>query len=275
MVYSEEIHLTSIEVKINPGWPDLFPYRLPIWKTLGKWEFHAPVTFLVGENGCGKSTLLEAIACAAGSITVGSVSAYADPTLEKVREFSHALKCVWSKKSNRGFYMRSEDFFGYSRRMSQAQDELQHNLEEVEREYRDRSETARQYARMPYQSELSGIKSRYGDGLDNRSHGESYLTLFQSRFVPSGLYLLDEPEAPLSPIRQLSFLALLKKMVEQKAQFIIATHSPILMAFPGAEIVNMDAGIVQRVAFNEVEHVRVTREFLENPDRYLRHLFEE
>lgn len=274
MVYSEEIHLTSIEVKINPGWPDQFPYRLPIWKAMGKLELHAPVTFLVGENGCGKSTLLEAAACAAGSITVGSVSAYEDPTLDKVREFSRAVKCIWSKKTNRGFFMRSEDFFGYSRKMSQAQDELKQNLEDVERDYRGRSETAREYARMPYQSELSGIQRRYGEGLDNRSHGESYLTLFQSRFVPSGLYLLDEPEAPLSPIRQLSFMAMLKKMVEQKAQFIIATHSPILMAFPGAEILNMDEGHVRPIAYNEVEHVRITREFLEFPDRFLHHLFE-
>jgi predicted ATPase len=275
MVYSEEIHLTSVEVKCSPGWPDQFPYRLPLWKALGKREFHAPVTFLVGENGCGKSTLLEAIACAAGSITVGSVSAYEDPTLKIVREFSNALKCTWSKKTNRGFFMRSEDFFGYSRKMAQAQEELQQNLEEVERDYRGRSETARQHARMPYQSELSGIKSRYGDGLDTRSHGESYLTLFQSRFVPSGLYLLDEPEAPLSPIRQLTFLAMLKKMVEQKAQFLIATHSPILMAYPGAEIIQIDGGNVRSVSFEEVEHVRVTRAFLECPERYLRHLFEE
>ncbi len=238
-------------------------------------EFTSQVTFLVGENGCGKSTLLEAIACAAGSITVGSENAGVDQSLESVRAFARHLKLSWSKKTNRGFFMRSEDFFGYTRKMARAQEEFRQNLDEVERDYQGRSETARQYARMPYENELGAIKNRYGGDLGARSHGESYLTLFQSRFVPSGLYLLDEPEAPLSPLRQLSFLVIMNKMVAQKAQFIIATHSPILMAFPGAVILNMDGGTVMPVSYSKLEHVQVTKSFLENPERYLNHLFEE
>jgi predicted ATPase len=116
------------------------------------------------------------------------------------------------------------------------------------------------------------IKRRYGNGLDSGSHGENYLALFQSRFVPNGLYLLDEPEAPLSPMRQLAFLALLKGMVAQDAQFIIASHSPIIMAFPGASILSFDSSQIHRIDYNSLEHVSFTRSFLNNPDAYLNHL---
>jgi len=113
---------------------------------------------------------------------------------------------------------------------------------------------------------------RYGEDLDANSHGESFLKLFQARFVPGGLYLLDEPEAPLSPQRQLALLSMLQEMVEQNAQFIIATHSPILMAFPGAAILSFDQHPVREIAWEETEHVSLTRAFLNNPQRFLRHL---
>ena len=119
---------------------------------------------------------------------------------------------------------------------------------------------------------LYAIRALYGEGLDARSHGESFLTLFQSRFVPKGLYLLDEPEAPLSPQSQLALLAMIVEMVKQQAQFIIATHSPILLAFPGAEIFSFDRTPPGVVEYQDLEHVSLTREFLNNPERYLRHL---
>jgi len=125
---------------------------------------------------------------------------------------------------------------------------------------------------MPYQGEIQALERRYGQGLDSASHGESFLQLFQSRFVPGGLYLLDEPEVPLSPLRQLSLIALLKEMVEQQAQFIIATHSPILLAFPGATILSFDSLPLKAVGFEQLEHVNLTRDFLNDPQAFLRHL---
>jgi predicted ATPase len=125
---------------------------------------------------------------------------------------------------------------------------------------------------MPFAHELHDMKSRYDGDLQAHSHGESFLTLFQSRFVPNGLYLLDEPEAPLSPIRQLAFLSMLKAMVEQEAQFIIATHSPILMAFPEATIYSFDDAPIHPVKYEELEHVKLTRAFLNDPGAYLNHL---
>ncbi|HEX8116062.1 MAG TPA: AAA family ATPase, partial [Pyrinomonadaceae bacterium] len=116
------------------------------------------------------------------------------------------------------------------------------------------------------------LAEKYGEDADARSHGESFLQLFQSRFVPGGLYLLDEPEAPLSPQRQLALLAMLKSMAEQDSQFVVATHSPILMALPGADILSFDHAPVRRVRYEEVEHVNLTRDFLNNPEAFLRHL---
>jgi predicted ATPase len=125
---------------------------------------------------------------------------------------------------------------------------------------------------MPYAHELYDLNQRYGSGLDAHSHGESFLALFQSRFVPEGLYLLDEPEAPLSPIRQMAMISILRDMIEQKSQFIIATHSPILMAFPGAVIYDFDRLPLQTVRYQDLEHVRLTRDFLDNPGAYLNRL---
>lgn len=266
------IHLRSIEVRKFKPWPDRFPYHVPVIASLEKIEFQAPVTFLVGENGSGKSTLLEAIACAAGSITVGSEGVERDQSLTVLHALAKDLRLVWSKRTRKGFFMRSEDFFGFARRMDKTREEMQQSLEEVEREYKKRSQFAREQARMAYQHELGDMESRYGEGVDARSHGESYLNLFQGRFIPGGLYLLDEPEAPLSPKRQLSFLVMLKEMVDKEGQFIIATHSPILMGFPGAIILNCDSGRLQQVQYEDLEHVYITRGFLEHPNLYLREL---
>ena len=121
-------------------------------------------------------------------------------------------------------------------------------------------------------AEKRGLEHRYGVNLDANSHGESFLRLFRSRFVPGGLYLLDEPEAPLSPQSQLGLIAMLKDMVAQDAQFIIATHSPMLLAFPNATVYSFDERPPRRVPFEELEHVRLTRDFLNNPEAFLRHL---
>ena len=124
----------------------------------------------------------------------------------------------------------------------------------------------------PASSSLGEMERRYGIDLDANSHGQSFLKLFQARFVPGGLYLLDEPEAPLSPQSQLALLAMIGEMVAQDAQFIIATHSPMLLAFPNARIYSFDATPVQAVAYEDLDHVRVTRDFLNAPERYLKQI---
>jgi predicted ATPase len=265
------IHLRSITKKVINE-KEGFPFNVPVVRALREIEFSAAVTFFVGENGSGKSTLMETIACAAGSVTVGSESVKTDPSLAHVRKLSDHLRLTWTKRTHRGFFLRAEDFFGYAKQMAQTRMELEEDLKKVDDEYKGRSKLAQDLAKLPHANELHAIKSRYGEGLDSRSHGESFLALFQSRFVPNGLYLLDEPEAPLSPIRQLAFLSALKQMVAENSQFIIATHSPIIMAFPEAEILSFDNGQIRKVNYDELEHVTLTKAFLNDPQAYLRHL---
>jgi len=249
-----------------------FPFNLPLVQSLKELAFTTPVTFFVGENGTGKSTLLEAIACAVDAVTVGSESLRTDKTLVDVRRLAQALKLAWGKRTHRGFFLRAEDFFGYARQLNQVRADLERDLKAVDEDYRGRSNFAVLQAKLPYQRELGDLQQRYGDGLDQRSHGESFLALFQNRFVPDGLYLLDEPEAPLSPLRQMAFLAMLKEMVEQNGQFIIATHSPIILAFPGATILSFDKLPIQAVAYADLEHVNLTKAFLNNPEAFLHRL---
>ena len=249
-----------------------FPFTVPVIRSLPEIKFTSPVTFFVGENGSGKSTVLEALACAVESITVGTESVKTDKTLAPVRKLSKYFKLAWTKRTRKGFFMRAEDFFGYARSMRETREELEEEYNNVERDYEGRSKYAADLARSAYAGQLAAMKNRYGRDLDNFSHGEAFLTLFQARFVPGGLYLLDEPEAALSPSRQLSFLSALRQMVEEEAQFIIATHSPIILAYPGAQIFSFQNGIIKQVQYEELEHVQLTKEFLNNPQSYLRHL---
>jgi predicted ATPase len=266
-------HLKSLTIREGAnGHKGEFPFNLPVIQSLKEMTFTAPVTFFVGENGSGKSTLLEAIACAADSITVGSENVTTDKGLTAVRKLAKQFRLSWQKRTHRGFFLRAEDFFGYAKKLAEIRADLQAELEAVDAAYKGRSPTAVNLAKLPYNRELAGLKQRYGQGLDTYSHGESFLTLFQARFVPDGLYLLDEPEAPLSPLRQLAFLSALKQMVQQNSQFIIATHSPIIMAFPGAVIWQFDASQLRQVSYEELEHVQLTKAFLNNPEVYLQHL---
>lgn len=265
------IHLRSVQKKeIREA--EIFPFNVPVIRALKEIEFHAPVTFFVGENGSGKSTLMEAMACAIGSVTVGSQSVKTDPSLEQIRKLAQYLRLTWTKRTHKGFFLRAEDFFGYAKQIAQTRQELEDDLSKVDGEYVGRSQLAKDLAKMPYKNEAGALQRRYGDGLDARSHGEGFLALFQSRFVPGGLYLLDEPEAPLSPLRQLAFLSALKQMISEDSQFIIATHSPIILAFPDAQILNFENGEIRKVGYDELEHVALTKAFLNDPESHLRYL---
>jgi len=250
----------------------IFPFSLSIVQSLEEIKLDSPVTFFVGENGSGKSTILEALACAVGSVTVGSESVKTDKSLSSVRKLSRYFRLSWVKPTHKGFFLRAEDFFGYAKAMRQTQEQLNAEMTEQVAEAAKRSHLAEIQTKSAYAKEISTIQRRYGEGLDNRSHGESFMALFQSRFVPGGLYLLDEPEAALSPTRQLSFITALLQMVERDSQFIIATHSPIILAFPGATIWSFDGGKIHGALYEHLEHVRITRDFLRNPQAFLRHL---
>jgi len=268
--------LAAISI-LNPYRDDqegAYPFSVPAVRATPELEFTAPVTFFVGENGSGKSTLLEGIAAKVHLPTVGSKAIEYDETLESARKLAEKMKVVWSRqgRANRGFFLRAEDFFGFTKALAIQQAELRREMEEVERDYADRSGMAKALRLGPITGSLNDMQRRYGTDFNAQSHGESFLSLFRSRFVPDGLYLLDEPEAALSPTSQIALLAMLKDMVTDGGQFIIATHSPILLALPGAVIWSFDERPPRAIAYGEAEHVRVTREFLAAPERFLRHL---
>lgn len=266
------MHLRRLERRPAPGDDAAFPFAVPVVRTLGALDLDVPVTFFVGENGSGKSTLLEGIAAAAGLPTVGSADLADDQTLAEQRRLASAFRLVWRTRARRGFFLRAEDFFGYTRRLAQLRAELRAELARLAEEFRDASAYARGLAMGPASGSLAELEARYGADLDAMSHGQSFLKLFEARFVPGGLYLLDEPEAPLSPQSQLGLLALMTSMVAQDAQFVVATHSPILLAYPGARIYSFDQAPPAAVAYEELEHVVLTRDFLNAPERFLRHL---
>jgi predicted ATPase len=235
-----------------------YPFSVPAVRTLDALDLDAPVVFFVGENGSGKSTLLEAIAVAAELPTLGGADAHDDPSLAGARALAAALRLAWSRRARRGFYLRAEDFFGHLRRRARDAARLAH-----ERDPRWSVDQMR---------DDDPLAARALADIDARSHGESFLEAFAARLNGPGLFLLDEPEAPLSPQRQLSLLTLVDDAVREGAQCIVATHSPILLAYPGARIYTFDDPPVREVPYGELPHVTLTREFLAAPERFLRHL---
>jgi predicted ATPase len=259
-----------------PDGPDAhaYPFTVPAIRSFGRLDLTAAVTCFVGENGSGKSTLLEGLAAAAGVPAVGSEDLDRDPTLGPARRLARQLTLSWVRRTGRGFFLRAEDFFGFAKRLARERAEFELRLAELEAEYaaQGRSPHALGLAQGPVRASLRDMERRYGVDLDANSHGQSFLKLFASRLVPAGLYLLDEPEAALSPTSQLALLATMLDLAREEAQFVVATHSPILLAYPGARIYSFDASPPEAVGYEELEHVRLTREFLAEPGRFLRHM---
>ncbi len=224
-----------------------YPYSIPAVRRLAELSLHPRVTFLIGENGSGKSTLIEAIAIAAGFNAEGGTKNFRFATRRSESELHAALRLVRGTRRERdGFFLRAESLYNVAT--------------EIERLNKD-----------PFSPPL--LPSYGGASLHDQSHGESFLALATHRFGGDGLYILDEPEAALSPRRQLALLKLLDVLVRHKrSQFVITTHSPILMAYPDALIYLLSADGITAVAYEATEHYQVTRDFLANRELYLHHL---
>nr|WP_229223755.1 AAA family ATPase [Duganella sp. sic0402] len=218
------------------------PYRVPAVRDLSTLDFHPDVTFFIGENGAGKSTLLEAIALALGfSIDGGSRSVSNLNTAQEQAPLFQSLRLSKSFKTPRDrYFFRAESFHNVATRMD---------------EYHERSAAS-------YNS------------LHARSHGEAFMSVLLDTFRGNGLYLLDEPEAALSPNRQLAALSVIHQLVQQDSQFIIATHSPILLAYPNAKILLFDGTGMTEVAYEDTEHYAITRDFLNHYPRRLQQLLD-
>ena len=235
-------YLRAIRLR-EPPQRDGYLNRIPAVQQLikdGILEFPNPVTIFVGENGTGKSTILEAIAVAMGFNAEGGGREHLFSTRDSHSELWELLTPIKFVSPDDGFFLRAESFYNTSSYLEQSGSRF----------------------------ERFGCKS-----LHKRSHGEAFLALVQNRFEGHGLYLLDEPEAALSPQRLLSLLVAMHDLVENDSQFIIATHSPIVMAFPGAEIKLFDEDGIRTVNYRDTEHYQITKQFINDPERMLSYLF--
>ena len=230
---------------------DSYLHTLPVVQYLraqGRLAFDADVTFLVGENGTGKSTLLEAIAVCCGFNPEGGSRNFHFATNDTHSALHGSLRAVKRAYPKDGYFLRAESLYNVAT-----------NIEELDR--------------MP--GFLPPLIDSYGGrSLHHQSHGESFLALVQNRLGGNGLYLFDEPEAALSPMRQLTLLAEIDRLVKSGSQLIIATHSPILMAYPGAGIFELSEEGIARVDYRDTEHYRMTKRFLDDPDRMLHYLIQ-
>ncbi|BDR78373.1 ATPase AAA [Clostridium tetani] len=218
-----------------------YPYCLSAIKNLSKIEFHPKVTYIVGENGTGKSTILEAIAIACGFNPEGGTTNINFSTNDTHSDLHKNLKLVRGiKRPYDGFFLRAESFYNVAT-----------NIDEVD-----------------------ALGSYGGVSLHSQSHGESFLSVIRNRFNGNGLYILDEPEAALSPSRQMSMLVIMHELIQKNCQFIIATHSPIIMSYPNSIIYELGNGI-KEVMYKDTEHYKITRNFLDKPEKMLKILLSE
>ena len=234
--------LSFIEERVKA---DEFPFTIPAFQR-GKLvlDFERPITIIVGENGTGKSTLLEGIAVQCGFNVSGGSRNHLYASDLNASPGSDAMRLSWLPKVTRGFFMRAESFFNFARYIDEE---------------------------MPDALDAYG-----GKPLHEQSHGESFLALFRNKFHGQAIYILDEPEAALSPRRQLEFLKVIRMLeLEGESQFIIATHSPFLMAYPRAQLLMFDGRVIREVSLSETPHYQLTRAFVMNPKAMMDQLFAE
>ena len=221
--------------------------RLPVVRALreaGGLEFRAPVTVLVGENGVGKSTLIEAIAVACGFNPEGGTANFNFATRESHSPLGEHLRVLRGTRRRRdGFFLRAESFYNVAS-----------NIDELDAEPGPGTPVIASYG---------------GVSLHRQSHGESFMALVANRFSGRGLYILDEPESALSPMRQMELIAHMARLVEDESQLVVSTHSPMLMALPGADVLQVTGEGIERVDYRDTQHYQVMRRFLEDPERML------
>lgn len=242
-MYLRRIKLLKEQIKTL----NQYPFTIPTIRNLDEIEFTNRVTFFVGENGSGKSTLLEAIADQAGFNTAGGGrnNSYDVHASESI--LGESIRLSWAPKNTNGFFLRAESFYHFASHIDAiAEDE-----------------------KIPY-------KNYGGRSLHKQSHGESFLSLFLNRFKGNSIYFLDEPEAALSPQRQLTFLRVLHELSEKEdCQFIIATHSPILLGYPNATIYSFDHEEIQKVEYEMTDHYNITKYFLDHRDKFLKEILDD
>lgn len=240
---------------IHDQFEDEYLYHIPAIRHLRQYSFKKPVTFFVGENGSGKSTMLEALAIKCGFNAEGGTKNIYFATRETHSSLCNSIKVVRSIPfPSDGFFLRAESFYNVATEIDR--------LDKISMHGTDNSKAF--------------IERNYGGkSLHEQSHGESFLALALNRFHGNSIFFLDEPEAALSPSRQMTLLARIHDLVKDNCQFIVATHSPILMSYPNAEIVELTEQGARVTPYKETEHYTLTKNFLDNTERMLHYLLEE
>lgn len=223
---------------------DRYPFSIPSIKNLHEIHLERNVTFFVGENGSGKSTLLEAMADKCDFNTAGGGRNNTYDVYASESALGKYIRLSWLPKVTNGFFLRAESFYQFATHIDEVDD--------------------------------TGFSSYGGQSLHEQSHGESFLSLFLHRFKGKSIYLLDEPEAALSPARQLTFLKIIHDLASKgDAQFIIATHSPILLGYPDADIFSFDHGHISKIEYEMTDHYQITKYFLQHREKFLSEIFSE
>lgn len=229
-------HIASLPGKTNPA---AHPFNIRAFSRGIDLTFRSSVTFFVGENGSGKSTLLEALAECCGFSPEGGSRDHHRAVFAPRSPLAEALRLSWLPKVTDGFFMRAESFYNFA----------------------------------TYIQDVSDMRRYGGMSLHEQSHGESFISLFTHRFK-RGIFILDEPEAALSPQRQLTFLKIIHDLASAgQAQFLVATHSPMILSYPGAVLFSLDGDAIREVDYRETTHFLITRDFLNSPERFYKHLF--
>ncbi|KAF7764881.1 hypothetical protein PCIT_b0975 [Pseudoalteromonas citrea] len=220
---------------------DIYPFCIPAIKELESLEFHPDVTFFIGENGAGKSTLIEAIAVAQGFNPEGGTKNSLFSTSQTHSELHGQIKSIKSFKHPKdGYFLRAESFYNVATMMD----------------------------------ETGYLQGYGGQSLHEQSHGESFMATLTNKLRGNGLYIMDEPEAALSPARQMAAISAIHQLVEKNSQFIIATHSPILLAYPRAKIYQFSDSGISEVAYEDTEHYKITKDFLNHHEKMMNILME-
>ncbi|WP_179021342.1 AAA family ATPase [Winogradskyella forsetii] len=256
-------------LNINTDRTHPFPYDIPAIKHAKHLDFSNIITFLVGENGSGKSTLLEAIACRLQLPHMDGVG-YSKKSFDAAKTLLPYLELTWQIERSVGFFFRAEDFGDFLNSIHRADTSIASQLgdlgENVPKHIVDQMKDSANH-------QLHHVRKNFGQELDTFSHGEAYLQIMNQKINSRGIYLLDEPEAALSPARQLTLISFLNQHLKtHNSQFIIATHSPMLLAYPDATIYEITPNGMEKTALEDTEHYTVTKSFLNNPEAFLRHL---
>lgn len=246
-----------------------FPYSIPAVKHAKNITLPSSVNFIIGDNGTGKSTLLEALAYRL-QLPHMDGGGYNKKGFEAARTLLPYLEVIWQIERSVGFFFRAEDFGNLINSIDREDGRLHNFMTDLEGEVPDH---IIQEMKDSANQQIHHMRKSYGQDLQSFSHGEAYLKIMQDKITSRGVYLLDEPEAALSPAKQLALMYFIQEHLTQfNSQFIIATHSPMLMAFPKATIYEVTEDAMLPVSLEETEHYSITKSFLNNPEVYLRHL---